>query len=321
MWGREKCNNESFRLVARRIERRNEQFARKEFKELWDHINTKSVYTVKFDTDELIKNAVDEIDKELSVSQVYFAITTGSLEIIKSKQDLQDGTAFTRNPGSHEKALIPTDNSVKYDLIGKIVEETGLTRRTAVSILKGINKEKFAMFTQNPEEFIIKTSRIINEQKATAIVQYIEYTMLEDKYDTSLFTEPSLRGRINENAIPLDKHLYDYLIYDSKTECKFAVELDKDEAVTVYVKLPRSFYINTPVGNYTPDWAIAFRKDDIKHIYFVAETKGSMSTLELRKIEEACIACARRHFEKIGAGLVMFDKVDSYKTLLDKVMR
>jgi type III restriction enzyme len=177
------------------------------------------------------------------------------------------------------------------------------------------------MFAQNPEEFIIKTSRIINEQKATAIIQYIEYTLLEDKYDTSIFTEPSLRGRLNENAIPLGKHLYDYLIYDSKTECKFAVELDKDKAVTVYVKLPRSFYINTPVGNYTPDWAIAFKEGEVKHIYFVAETKGSMSTLELRKIEEARISCARKHFEKIGADLVMFDKVDSYKTLLDKVMR
>jgi type III restriction enzyme len=299
----------------------NEQFARKEFKELWEHINAKSVYTVKFDTNELIKKSINEIDRELSVSQIYFAITTGSLETIKSKQDLQDGTAFTRNPGGHEKALIQPDNSVKYDLIGKIVEETGLTRQTVVSILKGIDKEKFAMFAQNPEEFILKASRIINEQKATAIVQYIEYTMLEDRYDTSIFTEPSLRGRLNENAIPLHKHLYDYLIYDSKTECKFAVELDKDKAVTVFVKLPKSFYINTPVGNYTPDWAIAFKEGEVKHIYFVAETKGSMSTLELREIEEARIACARRHFEKIGAGLVMFDKVYTYKTLLDKVMR
>jgi type III restriction enzyme len=145
--------------------------------------------------------------------------------------------------------------------------------------------------------------------------------MLEDKYDTSIFTEPSLKGRLGENTIPLHKHLYDHLIYDSKTECKFAIELDKDEAITVYVKLPRSFYISTPVGNYTPDWAIAFKEGKVKHIYFVAETKGSMSTLELRKIEEVRISCARKQFAKIGAGLVMFDKVDTDKTLLDKVMK
>ena len=298
-----------------------EQFARREFRELWERINAKSVYTVKFDTDELIKNSINEINKELSVSQIYFTITTGSLETIASKQALQKGAAFTRNTGSHEKALIHADNSVKYDLIGKIAGETGLTRQAIVSILKGITEKKFALFAQNPEEFIIKTSRIINEQKATAIIQYIEYTLLDDTYDTSIFTEPSLKGRLNENAIPLSKHLYDYLLYDSKTECKFAVELDKDEAVTVYVKLPKSFFINTPVGSYTPDWAIAFKEGEVKHIYFVAETKGSMSTLELRKIEEARISCARKHFEKIGADLVMFDNVDSYKTLLDKVMK
>jgi type III restriction enzyme len=298
-----------------------EQFARKEFRELWERINAKSVYTAQFDTDELIKNAINEINKELSAPQVYFAISAGSLETIPSKQALQKGAAFTRNSGGHEKALVRPDNSVKYDLVGKITAETGLTRQDIVSILKGIAGEKFAMFAKNPEEFIIKTSRIINEQKAAAIIQYIEYTLLDDAYDTSIFTEPSLKGRLNENAIPLSKHIYDYLLYDSKTECKFAVELDKDEAVTVYVKLPKSFFINTPVGSYTPDWAIAFKEGTVKHIYFVAETKGSMSTLELRKIEEARISCARKHFEKIGASLVMFDKVDSYKTLLDKVLK
>jgi type III restriction enzyme len=177
------------------------------------------------------------------------------------------------------------------------------------------------MFSQNPEEFIIKVSRIINEQKATAIVQYIEYTLLAEKYDSVIFTEPALKGRIGTNAVPLQKHLYDYLIYDSETESRFAVNLDKDSAVTVFVKLPKSFYINTPVGNYSPDWAIAFKEGSVKRIYFVAETKGSMSSLELRKIEEAKINCARKHFAKIGAELVMYDKIDSYETLLNKVMR
>jgi type III restriction enzyme len=300
----------------------NEQFARKEFKELWRRINAKSVYTVCFDAEELINNAISAINNELSVSQIYFTVTQGTLNSIKSKEILEKGEAFEQVRIGHTKtSVIHADNSVKYDLAGKIVDETGLTRRAVVSILKGISGEKFSMFRQNPEDFIVKVSRIINEQKATAIVQYIEYTLLEDTYDSMIFTEPSLKGRLGGNAIPLQKHLYDYLVYDSETESKFAVSLDSNKAVTVFVKLPKSFYINTPVGNYSPDWAIAFKEGSVKHIYFIAETKGSMSSLELRKIEEAKISCARKHFARIGAELVMYDKIDSYETLLDKVMR
>jgi type III restriction enzyme len=299
-----------------------EQFARKEFKELWQRINAKSVYTVQFDTNELIRKSVNTINNELYVSQIYFTVTQGTMNTIKSKADLENGISFEQSKTEHAKtSLVHADNSVKYDLIGKIVEETGLTRRAVVSILKGLTQDKFALFSQNPEEFIIKVSRLINEQKATAIVQYIEYTLLSDQYHSTIFTEPTLKGRMGANAIPLHKHLYDYLIYDSETENKFAVNLDKNSAVTVFVKLPKTFYINTPVGNYSPDWAIAFEKCSVKHIYFVAETKGSMSSLELRKIEDAKIACARKHFAKIGAELVMYDKIDSYETLLNKVMR
>jgi type III restriction enzyme len=299
-----------------------EQFARKEFQELWRRINAKSVYTVRFDTEELINNAIGAINDELSVSEIYFTVTRGMLNSIKSKEILENGEAFELAKTGHTKtSVIHAGNSVKYDLIGKIVDETGLTRRALVSILKGISGEKFSLFRQNPEEFIIKVSRIINEQKATALVQYIEYTLLEDTYDSTIFTEPSLKGRLGGNAIPLQKHLYDYLVYDSETESKFAVNLDSDNAVTVFVKLPKSFYIHTPVGNYTPDWAIAFKEGSVKHIYFVAETKGSMSSLELRKIEDAKISCARRHFAKIGTELVMYDKINGYKTLMDKVLR
>jgi type III restriction enzyme len=299
-----------------------EQFARKEFKELWQRINAKSVYTVRFDTGELIAHAISAINNELSVSKIYFTVSQGMMNSINSKETLEKGEAFEQAKTDHmENSIIYADDSVKYDLIGKIVDETGLTRRAVISILKGMSGEKFFMFSQNPEEFIIKVSRIINEQKATAIVQYIEYTLLTDTYDSTIFTEPTLKGRLGGNTIPMQKHLYDYLIYDSETESKFAVKLDNDKAVTVFVKLPKSFYINTPVGNYSPDWAIAFQEGSVRHIYFVAETKGSMNSLELRKIEEAKIACARKHFAKIGAELVMYDTIDSYEALLDKVMR
>jgi type III restriction enzyme len=300
----------------------NEQFAKKEFKELWRRINAKSIYTVQFDSGELINNAVIAINSDLSVSKIYFTVSHGDLNFIESREALEKGGVFEQAKTDHTRiSIIHADNSVKYDLPGKIVDETGLTRRAVISILKGISVEKFVMFSQNPEEFIIRISRIINEQKAAAVVQYIEYALLEDKYDSTIFTEPALKGRLGINAMPLQKHLYDYLIYDSETESRFAVNLEQDNAVTVFVKLPKSFYINTPVGNYTPDWAIAFKEGLVKHIYFVAETKGSMNSLEIREIEKAKIACARKHFAKIGAGLVLYDKIDSYETLLDKVMR
>jgi type III restriction enzyme len=298
-----------------------DQLARKEFKELWNRINAKSVYTVKFDTRELIDKAIEAINRDLTVSQVYFTVTQGVLAGIKSKDELQNGDSFKITAQDKVTTTVNANASVKYDLVGKIVDETGLTRKTIVAILKGISPIKFSCFSQNPEEFILKISTIINEQKATAIVEYIEYKLLDAHYDTAIFTEPTLKGSNDAVIGPLGKHLFDYLLTDSKTERSFARELETQKDVTVYVKLPNTFYINTPVGKYNPDWAIAFKEGAVKHIYFVAETKGSMSSLELREIEAAKIACARKHFAKIGIDLILYDKVDNYKTLLDKVMR
>ena len=110
------------------------------------------------------------------------------------------------------------------------------------------------------------------------------------------------------------------MVYDSDVEKKFAEELDSNNNVSVYVKLPKGFYINTPVGKYNPDWAIAFNEGEVKHIYFVAETKGSMSSLQLKSIEKAKIKCAAVHFEKISSGSIKYDVVDNYQSLLNKVM-
>lgn len=129
-----------------------------------------------------------------------------------------------------------------------------------------------------------------------------------------------MKGSLGVNAIPADKHLYDYIIFDSPTiEKPFAEKLDKSEEVSVYVKLPKGFYITTPVGKYNPDWAIAFNKGMVKHIYFVAETKGSMSTLDLRLVEDAKIHCAREHFRAISTDTVKYDVVSSYQELMNIV--
>ena len=300
-----------------------EKLAMPEFKALWKRISPKSVYVVDFDTDELVKKSIDAINLKLHVPKVFFKVETGTMEEIKSKDELLEGSAFSKSKSSTYDSgrRIHTNSSVKYDLVGKIVSETGLTRKAVVDILVGIDKTVFEQFSYNPEEFIIKASDLINDEKATAIVQHITYNMLDERYDTDIFTEPTIKGRLGVNAMKAQLHLYDHIVYDSTNERDFAADLDTNINVAVYVKLPNSFYIATPVGKYNPDWAIAFYDGTVKHIYFVAETKGSMSSLQLRDIEKSKIHCAREHFKAISHGNVVYDVVDSYQTLLDKVMR
>lgn len=300
-----------------------EKLAMPEFKALWQRISPKSVYVVDFDTDELVRKSIDAINRKLFIPKVFFKVETGVMEEIKSKDELLEGGAFekTRSSTYDNSKRICVNNSVKYDLVGKIVGETGLTRKAVVEILVGIEKTVFDQFVYNPEEFIIKASDLINDEKATAIVQHITYNMLDERYDTKIFTEPTIKGRLGVNAMKAQRHLYDHIIYDSTNERDFASDMDTSADVAVYVKLPDSFYIATPVGKYNPDWAIAFYEGTVKHIYFVAETKGSMSSLQLRLIEESKIHCAREHFKAISSGNVVYDVVDSYQALLDRVMK
>ena len=300
-----------------------EKLAMPEFKALWKRISPKSVYVVDFDTDELIKKSIDALNTKLHVPKVFFKVETGEIDEIKSKDELKEGNAFSKKKSSTYDSgrRIRTNNSVKYDLVGKIVSETGLTRKAVVDILVGIDKTVFDQFAYNPEEFIIKASGLINDEKATAIVQHIAYNMLDERYSTDIFTEPAIKGRLDVNAMKAQRHLYDHILYDSTNERNFAADLDTNTSVAVYVKLPDSFYIATPVGRYNPDWAIAFYEGTVKHIYFVAETKGSLRSMELRDIEKAKIHCAREHFKAISSGNVVYDFINSYQALLDRVMK
>ncbi|MBM3706621.1 MAG: hypothetical protein FJW66_08870 [Actinobacteria bacterium] len=293
----------------------------KEFKELWNRINAKSAYVVDFDTDELIKNSINALNRELRVSKIIFKVVKGRLDKISSKEEMLSGDGFIKE--KTEESIIDSEinTNVKYDLIGKIVSETGLTRSTIGNILRKIDKLTFEQFHTNPEEFIIKASNIINEQKATLIIEHITYNMLDETYSTDLFTQnqSSLKGRLGINAMQAKKHLHDHVIYDSNNEKEFASDLDISDKVAVYIKLPNGFYINTPVGKYNPDWAIAFYEGMVKHIYFVAETKGDLSSMQLRKIEELKVHCAREHFNKISNNEVKYEVVDSYSELINLV--
>ena len=300
-----------------------EKLNSKEFKALWSRINAKSVYVVDFDTDELVRKSIAALDSKLRVAKIYFKVESGSMVEIQSKEQLRSGAAFVRDSSSTIgiKQAIVASKSVTYDLVGRIVESTELTRKAVIQILTGTNKATFDQFKYNPEEFILKASQLINDEKATAIIEHITYSVMDDHYGTDVFTEPTIKGKLGTNAMKAKKHLYDHIVYDSTNERDFATELDTNTDVAVYVKLPDGFYISTPVGHYNPDWAIAFYEGSVKHIYFVAETKGSMSSMQLRLIEESKIHCAREHFKAISSDSVVYDVVDSYKSLMEKVMK
>ena len=297
------------------------KLAMPEFKALWEKINSKSVYVVDFDTEELIKKAIDSLDRKLRVSKIYFKVETGAMDQINSKEELVSGESFVKEESKNYGNVVAASSNVKYDLIGKLVDETGLTRKAVIRILQGIQSSVFNQFKDNPEEFIIKAAALINDEKATAIIEHITYDVMDEKYGTEVFTDPTIKGRLGVNAMKVKKHLYDHIVYDSTNEKDFATELDTNRDVAVYVKLPDGFYISTPVGHYNPDWAIAFYKGNVKHIYFVAETKGSMNSMQLRLIEESKIHCAKEHFKAVSNGEVVYDVIDSYKSLLDMVTK
>ena len=297
----------------------NDNFFKKEFQTLWNYINHKWSYTVHFDSGELVKKSIVHIDDKLFVSQLKYVVTKGAQGEDWDADTVNSGAGFIAEK-SHTYNLERGETSqVKYDLIGKIRAGTHLTRRTVAAILKGISPAKFAMYKQNPEEFISKVIRLINEEKATMIVDDITYNETDGTYDSSIFT--SEKNKDFSRAYLSKKNVQNYVFADGTAEKsierKFAEDMDLDDKVVVYAKLPRGFQIPTPVGNYAPDWAIAFQKGTVKHIYFIAETKGTMDSMELRPIEQAKIKCAKKLFNDISGKDVVYEQVDSYQTLLN----
>lgn len=301
----------------------NDRFYKDAFQTLWKMINHRYAYTVDFDSDELIRKSVNAIDSELFVSRLQYTVTTGSQRDKITGNQMRDSDAFGSVTTKTSTLKRGAGSQVTYDLIGKIASGALLTRRTAAAILQGIKPEKFDMFQLNPEEFISKVVRLINEQKATMIVEHITYDTIEGEYDSSIFTAEKT-GRTIDQAFRAQKAIQDYVYTDGtadkSVERRFAEELDAAQEVYIYAKLPRGFAIPTPVGHYSPDWAIVFHEGTVKHIYFVAETKGTMESLNLRPIEKAKIDCAKKLFSRLSNGAVTYDHVDSFQQLLNKVM-
>lgn len=298
----------------------NDNFSKKEFQTLWKQINHKYVYSASFDSYELIDKAVAHVNDKLFVSKLQYIATTGRQKEEMIKSDVDDADSFESEVTRTEQLGQVYSSQIKYDLIGKIAKDTILTRKTVAAILKNIAPTKLNMFKDNPEEFISKIIHLINEQKATMIVEHIAYNRIDDKYESNIFTAEKISQNLNKLFLS-KKAIQDYVVTDGlakeSVEKRFAKDLDAASEVSVYAKLPRGFKIPTPVGNYSPDWAIAFYEGAVKHIFFVAETKGTMESLQLRPIEQAKISCAKKLFNEISTSKVKYHDVDSYETLLN----
>ena len=298
---------------ASKINLLNDNFHKKEFQELWKRINRKAIYRVDFDSNELIEKCVSAMDSKLRVTP---------LKIVVERGDQSDSDQFVLKEKRTEK-VVSARSMVKYDLVGKIAESSKLTRGTTAAILGQIQSATFDQFKGNPEHFITEASRIILEQKASMVVEHLTYDETDQEYDVDIFTASQVGQDFSRATTLLKKHVYNYAITDSQKETKFAEELDTSEEVIVYAKLPHGFLIPTPVGDYNPDWAVSFKSGSVRHIYFVAETKGTMSSLGLRPIEDIKVECARKFFLKISERAVVeddsvkYDVVTNYDKLMD----
>lgn len=305
----------------------NANFEKKEFKALWERINRKAAYSVDFNSDELVQKTIAVLNSKgsdgLRVTPLQYTIQQGEQIASVTYDGLQEGTAFKLKSTETQANQTSIHSLVKYDLLGKLAEGTQLTRRTVAQMLKGLDADVLAQFKTNPESFIAEAVRIINEQKATIIVEHLTYDPTEDKFELDIFTTGQTKQDFSKAGEKLRRHIYDYVVTDSNIEREFVKELDSSNEVVVYAKLPRGFLIPTPVGDYNPDWAISFKEGAVKHIYFVAETKGSISSMDLREIEKTKIKCARKFFDGMNRRFapenVKYDVVDSFGKLMEVV--
>lgn len=303
----------------------NSNFRTKEFQELWNNINHKYSYRVSFDSNELIKNCINSIKANLtSVTRLKYNVVTGQQNNQITKMDLDNKNSFSQErSGSYSENIDASHStSAKYDLIYEIAKKTNLIRKTISKILIGA-KETLRFFRENPEEYINKVSELINQQKASVIVNHISYYPMEDRFESDIFNE-SHKDFDSNKVFESKKAIQDYVFVDGNAkngnsiEMNFAKQLEAQKDVKVYAKLPSKFYIPTPMGKYTPDWAIVFENDKSREIYFIAETKGSLDSLELRAVEQGKINCAKSLYNKEGSKL-HYEQVTKFDDLYNSI--
>ena len=309
-------------------------FKKKEFLELWNRINHKAVFEIQIDSEKLIAQSIQSIEAAAKqrnnnfVESLSYKLAQSTQRDTISHEELTARQSFDSPTTSTESADVSIRSQVKYDLIGSLSEQTDLTRRSIVAILKGINNGIFAQFKNNPEAFIREVARLINEARIKMVIQGLTYYTTDQTYPLNeIFVS---NQKIPSDSLKVSRHVFDYVATDSSIEKRFAQELEGAiDDVAVYAKLPDRFKIPTPVGDYNPDWAIAFNEGKVRHIYFVAETKGSMIDADLREKEKYRIESAKKFFDALNlkAGennsladqTVKYGVIDSFDELLKLV--
>ena len=296
----------------------NSNFKNPAFQALWSKINTKATYKIEVDSQKLQKASIEAINQFLQVERVKVKITTATQKEELEAQDLADNQMMQSAKNRYERVEHEIGDT-KYDLVGELERSTSLTRKSIVKILAKIAPEKFALFGVNPEAFILKVGNLINQQKAKLLVDGIVYSKTGEKFEDDIFTISNFKYNLAKDTIEVEKHIYDYLKYDSDVEKKLATHMEKGQ-VAVYAKLPKDFKIPTPIGEYNPDWAIVFEKSDKKEVYFIAETKGDCNLLQLKGAEEAKIAYAKKYFGALSDESIAYDCISSYEELIERVL-
>ncbi len=266
-----------------------------EFQELWSRIKPKTTFSVEYETDTLVANAVKAIKAMEKIKPVKIQITEAGLGVAKSG---------VRADVLREASEMVVFHGAVPDVIAYLQEETELTRATLVRILKESNR--LAEFLVNPQKFMDAVAAILKVQLHKLMIDGIKYEKIADEeYSMTLFEEKEIISYLN-NRLDVKNSIYDAVVYDSEIEREFALALDKREDIKLFVKLPDWFKIETPLGTYNPDWAIL--RHDNTVLYLVRETKSTKNFEKLRNIEAEKIRCGRKHFETLE---VDFDVVTS----------
>ncbi|GAB1826007.1 restriction endonuclease [Turicimonas sp. TL08] len=288
-----------------------QNFYNPRFQTFWGELSKRYLYRVDYNSQDLINNVINNLKKNLFVSQLKYVMTTG-------EQNSQEVNEFDKRKTTTRILNASASSTVKYDLVGDISKNCNLTRKSVVEILKGMG-EQILLFRQNPEEFIRNVCNAIHDEKAAMFVEHIRYEpSKQERYEATIFT-PERSLDINK-VITSSKHISEHVSFDSDVEKTFAKDLDEATEVQIFAKLPRKLKIPTPVGDYSPDWAIVFKEEcGIEHVFFVAETKGTMNSMELRGVEEKKINCAKQLFGSLFSPNVQYTVVDSYQKLMEVI--
>lgn len=267
-----------------------------EFLELWSKIKQKTAYRVSIDTDTLIENSVKALKDMPAIPKTRLVSQTADIHIENA------GISHT------EREMRTVDIADSYqslpDLITAISDETLLTPATVNEIL--VRSGRLDDFLNNPETFLERATEIIKNNRHALAIDGISYIKLDGQeyYAQEIFDTEEFIANLDRNAVKVDHSVYDYIVYDSSSiERPFAVALDNDPDVKMFFKIPNRFKIETPIGTYNPDWAVYLTKNGEEKLYFVLETKGSTSFMDLRTREQLKIHCGKKHFEALDNGI------------------